>query len=46
MPEDIIETLNIVGKCKDVESEEYKDAMKLIYIQKLIWKELKIDQKH
>lgn len=30
MPEDIIETLNIVGKCKDVESEEYKDAMKLL----------------
>lgn len=30
MPEDIIETLNIVGKCKDKESDEYKDAMKLL----------------
>jgi len=30
MPEDIIETLNIVGKCKDKETEEYQDAMKLL----------------
>ena len=28
--EDIIETLNIVGKCKDEESQDYKDAMKLL----------------
>ena len=28
--EDIIETLNIIGKSKDTESEEYKDAMKLL----------------
>ena len=30
MPQDIIETLNIVGKCKDKESDEYKDAIKLL----------------
>ena len=30
MPEDIIETLIIVGKCRDKESEEYQDAMKLL----------------
>ena len=30
IPEDIIETLNIVGKCKDDTSEEYQDAMKLL----------------
>ena len=30
MPEDIIETLYIVGKCKDTESEEYTDAMKIL----------------
>ena len=28
--EDIIDTLNIVGKCKDEESQDYKDAMKLL----------------
>ena len=30
MPEDIIETLYIVGKCKDDTSEEYENAMKLL----------------
>ncbi len=30
LSEDIIDTLNIVGKCKDKESDEYKDAMKLL----------------
>ena len=28
--EDIIDTLNIVGKCKDEESQDYKDAIKLL----------------
>lgn len=30
MPEDIIETLNIVGKCKDKTSEDYENAMKIL----------------
>ncbi|MBR3001955.1 MAG: hypothetical protein IKF38_00035 [Clostridia bacterium] len=30
MPEDIIENLNIVGKCKDETSEEYENAMKIL----------------
>jgi hypothetical protein len=30
MPEDIIEPLNIVGKCSDEESEEYVNAMKIL----------------
>ena len=30
-PEDIIETLTIVGKSKDNEAEDYKDAMKLLH---------------
>ena len=30
MPEDITENLYIVGKCKDTESEEYQNAMKLL----------------
>lgn len=29
--EDIIETLTIVGKAKDTESDDYKDAMKLLH---------------
>lgn len=30
IPEDIVDTLNIVAKCKDDTSEEYQDAMKLL----------------
>ena len=30
MPEDIIETLNILGKCKNNTSENYQDSMKLL----------------
>ena len=30
MPEDIIDTLYIVGKCKEENSEEYENAMKLL----------------
>ena len=30
MPEDIIETLNIVGKSKNTSSEEYENAMKVL----------------
>ena len=30
MPEDIIETLNILGKCKSETSENYQDAIKLL----------------
>ena len=30
LPEDIIDTLNIVGKCKGKKSQNYQDAMKLL----------------
>lgn len=30
IPEDVIEPLNVVAKCKDDTSEEYQDAMKLL----------------
>ena len=30
LPEDIVETLYIVGKCKDDSSEEYENAMKIL----------------
>ena len=30
IPEDVVDTLNLIGKCKDDTTEEYQDAMKLL----------------